>query len=346
MLYPMQLLSWLPTSPVFRPRINLDLGSQTTRLKLASGDIVSLPTRLLYHSTSETVLTVGDKAWSSLDKLPPLIEVIAPIKNGVVAYPELAQHYLRAVIKEHTPGGHSGIIIAPRTAVSVPSSLTPVERQVFLDVFQAAGLGKATLIPQAEAIYAGLFTTSKAPEQVSILDIGSQMTEMGLFSQGKCVIATSLNFGGDDYTQALIHLLHDEYQCVVGWLTAESIKKQYRELPAPTARSPKAQDYKIVVRGKGVLTGIPTTVSISGSLIRDAFIRVTQELVTEIKTFAAQVPPELLTSSLENGLYITGGGSLLAGVPEYVSQDLKTHFTLSKSPEEDVIRGVTFINRV
>lgn len=342
----MQLLSRLPTSPVFRPRINLDLGSQTTRLKLAGGDIVSLPTRLLYHPSTETVLEVGAKAWSSIDKLPPLVEVIAPIKKGVVAYPELAQQFLRAIIKEYTPGGQTTVLIAPKTAVSVPSSLTPVERQVLTNVFQAAGLGKADFISQAEAIYAGLFTSKKAPDQVSILDIGSQVTEVGLFSQGKCVISTSLNFGGDDYTQALMHLLHDEYQCVVGWLTAENIKKQYRDLPTSSAHSPKVQDYKIVVRGKGVLTGIPTTVSISGSLIRDVFAHVTQELITEIKTFIAQVPPELLTSALENGLYITGGGSLLAGVPELVSQELKTHFTLSKSPEEDVIRGVTFANRV
>jgi rod shape-determining protein MreB len=342
----MHFLSRLPVSLLFRPRINLDLGSRQTRVKIAGGDIVSVPTCLLYHPSSESVIEIGTKAWSSLDKLPPQVDVVFPFRKGVVAYPELAQQYLRAVLQEHRPRQNSGPIIAAKVAAGVPSSITPVERHMLQSVFKAVGLGRVTLIPKTEAIYAGLFTANAAPDQVSILDIGSQVTEIGLFNQGKCVISTSFDFGGDSYTKAVIRLLRDEYQCVIGWITAESIKKQYRALTTSGTSTQKVNDYKIVVRGKGVLSGIPSTVSVSGSLIRDAFALITQELIDEIKTFTAQVPPELLTAALENGLYITGGGSQLLGVSEMVSQELKTHFTLSKTPEEDVIRGVTFINRV
>ncbi len=336
--------SWhklLSLSPIVGAKLSFDLGSTNTRVMMGGKVVYHQPSCLLWHQPSASVVDIGTKAVQSLDKLPPAVKVIFPIRSGVVTDTKITEQYLKAVLTKILAKPRSWpVIMGLRAAVGVPAGQTPVERNILKTVLSNVGLGQTQYLAKPEAIYAVLQRQANKPSHVCIIDVGSHTTEIGIFYAHECVASTTIPIGGENYTQEVLTVLKEEAHCFVGWMSAEKIKQQYRGNLVATATHPKGEEYKIVVRGKDMLTGVPLTVALSSVHLRSRFAQVTEELQAEIKTFFNQIPPELLTATIEESVYFTGGGSLLSGMVEFITLDLKCHFSLSKDPFEDVVKGL------
>jgi rod shape-determining protein MreB and related proteins len=318
-----------------------DVGSFTTRVMLGSQLVYNQPTCLTIHQPTQTVVEVGTAAYGTLGKVPAAVEVVFPIKYGVISRPALATLYLRSVLKKVFADEHRWpIIFGLKATLALPAAVTPVEKNIWKETLQQAGITQVRMVPRVVAIQRAIADSSTAMRYRCVIDIGAQTTDIGLLSNSELIASTTIQMGGENYTQEVISLLRDEYQCEIGIQTAEKMKFQYRLGGELKAGGTKASDYKITLRGKQVASGVPTTISVASSLLRERFTEVTRLLIAEIQTFLAQAPAEVLTAALEDGLYLTGGGSLLPGVVEMLGQELKTHYSLAKHPQEDVVKGL------
>ncbi len=318
----------------------LDIGSFTTRVMVGKQLAYTQPTCLTIHQPTQSVIDIGSAAYATLGKVPVSVEGIFPVRYGVISRPLVGAAYLRALLKTlFADQNRWPIVFGLKVTLAVPASITPVEKNVWKETLQQVGVTQIRMIPKVIAIQRALAATGVHIRYRCIVDIGAETTDIGLLSDSELIASTTIRMGGANYTQEVLSLLKDEYQCEIGPQTAEKVKHQYRPTGETKADS-KPSDYKLTLRGKHVVTGVPTTVSVAGSLLRDRFKDVTHLLITEIQTFLAESPPEVLTSALEDGLYLTGGGSLLPGVVEMIGQELKTHFSLAKHPQEDVVRGL------
>ncbi len=320
----------------------LDLGSASTRVIVDQKVVYNQPTCVTFHEASQTLLTIGSQALLSRDKLPKSVRLVRPIEYGTVTEPLVAELYLKAVVQEISD--HLKVlpsILGLRGVLGVPALLTPVQNQMFQNVMKQAGFLGLKMVPKVEAIRAVLLKTSPTHAPLCLIDVGAQTTEVGLFFQDRLVHQTTIRVGGSTYTQEVLSVLRDEYECEIGWLTAEEVKSHFRNVPAQSGE--KTTDYKIAIRGKNLVTGSPLTVSVSSNLLQAHFNDVTQELIDELKFFLAQVPAELLTEALEAGLFVTGGGSLLPGVVEKIGDGLKSPFSLSAQPMMDVVKGLCLV---
>jgi len=337
--------SWqklLSMSPVVGTRISLDLGSSNTRIMVGDKLVYHQPSCLLWHPASETVADIGTKALQAVDKLPPAVQVLFPVRSGEITDTKVAELYLKSVLTKVLARPKAWpIIIGLRSMIGVPAGQTPVEKNILKTVLANVGLGSSTYFSKTQAINTVLLRQAHIRDHVCIIDIGGQTTEIGIFFGSECVASTTILIGGNTYTQEILAVLKEEAHCLIGWFTAEKIKHQYRGNLISTPASTKTEEYKTIVRGKDMLTGVPLTVSLSSSHLRKRFALVTEELQAEVKNFFGQIPPELLTATMEESVYFTGGGSLLSGVVELITHDLKCHFSLSKDPLEDVARGLS-----
>lgn len=332
-----KLKSWLHPSQWY-----LDIGSAFTRVMVDHKLVFNQPTCVAFHDSSQTLLNIGTQATLSRDKLPKGVRLVMPIGYGTITEPVVAELYFKAIVQEVSD--HLKVlpsILGLKGVIGVPALLTPVENHMFRGVMKQAGFLGLKLVPKVEAIRLSLLKTSPSHAPLCLIDIGAQTTEVGLFFQNRLVHQTTIRVGGTDYTQELITLLRDEYECEIGWQTAEEVKFHFRQ--GMSQAGEKSHDYKIAVRGKHLVTGTPLTVSVSSSLVQAHFNQLTQEMTDELKLFLAQVPAELLTEALEGGLYLTGGGSLLPGLVEKISDSLKSPFSLSTQPTLDVVKGLCLV---
>jgi rod shape-determining protein MreB len=337
--------SWLRTLPLpvfISQSLYLDVGSFATRVMVGQQLVYNQPTCLTLHQPTQAVLAVGTAAYATLGRAPATVEEISPIRYGVVSRPALINLYLRAVLKKMYADQHRWpIIFGLKATLGVPASITPVEKNVWKETLQQLGITQIRMVPKVTAIQQAVHHSGTSARHRCIIDIGSQTTDIGLLSDSELIASTTIRIGGENYTQEVLALLRDEYQCEIGMQSAEKMKYQYRAANEIKAGA-KPSDYKITLRGKHVVTGAPVTVSVASSLLAERFKEVTEMLITEIQAFLAQAPAEVLTSALEDGLYLTGGGSLLPGVVELIGQELKTHFSLAKHPQEEVVRGLVY----
>lgn len=328
-----QVPQWIKQS------ICLDLGSSMTRVMVEKRLVYQQPTCFTWHHTSQSIISLGQTALLSYDKTPSSVELVFPVKHGQISHPARAQAYLKAVLAQALKvEKRLPIVLGIAGTVAIPAATTPVEKHILKETLSQVGVTRVALMTKAEAIQAFLAKSEKSSQHLCLIDIGAQTVEIGLFTQGNCLMSTTVLIGGDTYTQEVVSLLKDEYQAETGWMSAERLKHQFKV----NVTTGKGTDHKMTVRAKQTALGIPTTVSVSSGLLQERFHLINQSIVSELQLFLAQAPAELLTSALEQGLYITGGGSLLSGLVEDISQQLKTHFSLSKYPQEDVIRGLIY----
>ncbi len=309
----------------------VDLGTANTLVYVRGrGIVLNEPSVVAINTRDGRPLAVGIEAKRMIGRTPGHIQAIRPLKDGVIADFEICEKMLRYFIHKV----HQRRWVKPRMVICVPSGITGVEQRAVQEAAEYAGARKPAYIieePMAAAIGAGL--PVQEPTGNMIVDIGGGTTEVAVISLGGIVASQSSRVGGDELDEAIIQYLKKEYSVALGERTAEEVKIQLG------SAWPLQQELNAEIRGRDLVTGLPKTVVLSTSEIREALEEPVAAIVDAVKVTLDKTPPELGADIMEQGIMLAGGGALLHGFPERLGHETGMPVRVAENPLHAVALG-------
>ena len=309
----------------------VDLGTANTLVYVrGKGVVLDEPSVVAMNTTTGEVLAVGHEAKRMIGRTPDTIAAIRPLKDGVIADFEATEQMLRYFIQQV----HRRRYFAkPRMVICVPSGITAVEQRAVKEAGYQAGARKVYIVeePMAAAIGAGLPVHEATGNMV--VDVGGGTTEVAVISLGGIVTSISVRTAGDDLDQAIIAWMKKEYSLMLGERTAEEVKMTLGSaFPLPT--EPDAE-----IRGRDMVSGLPRTVVVSSSELRQALEEPLHTIIDAVRTTLDQTPPELAGDIMDRGIVLTGGGAMLRGLDERLRHETGMPVHVAEDPLSSVAYG-------
>ncbi|GHT36395.1 rod shape-determining protein [Endomicrobiia bacterium] len=316
---------------LFSNDMGIDLGTASVLVFIKGQDIVLRePSVVAMERDTKRVLAIGTEAKRMLGKTPANIIAVRPLRNGVIADFEATEKMIRYFIKKVH---NKKTLLHPRIVIGVPSGITEVERRAVRESAEQAGAREVHLIdePMAAAIGAGI--PIQDPEGSMIVDIGGGTTEVAIVSLGGMVVAKSLDIAGDKMDEAVVQYFRRKYNLTVGENTAESVKMEIGSV------SPLDQELTMDIKGRDLLTGLPKTVNVTSEEVRNALEDPIRKIIEVVKNVLEETPAELSADLVDRGIILSGGGCLIKGLPERLSQETELPVNRANDPLTCVARG-------
>jgi len=323
-----------PILGMFSHDLAIDLGTANTLIFVKGKGIVldepSVVAVKMNGRGSKKVLAVGKEAKMMLGRTPGNIQAIRPMKDGVIADFEITEAMLRYFIRKVH---NRRTLVRPRIIIGVPSGITPVEKRAVRESAESAGAREVLFIdePMAAAIGAGL--PIMEPTASMVVDIGGGTTEVAVISLAGIVYIKSVRVAGDKMDEAILQHIKRFYNLLIGVSTAEVIKK------AIGNAFPGEEIETIEVRGRDLVTGIPKILTIDSDEIRHAISEQVKAIVEIVRSALEQTPPELAADIVDNGIVLTGGGSLLKNLDVLLREETKLPIIRTEDPLTTVALG-------
>lgn len=321
---------------LFSHDLAIDLGTANTLVMvLGKGIVIREPSVVARHKKSKKILAIGMEAKRMIGKTPKQIEAFRPLKDGVIADFDATEAMLHFYINKvhETPNSFIPKLPRPRVIVGIPSGVTEVERRAVQEAALSAGARKAYLIEEPMAAAIGAKLPISDARGSMIVDIGGGTTEIALISLGGIVLNKSFRIAGDEMDEAIIHHARLKHSLLIGAQTAEDIK-----IRIGSVFHTKEEKYE-VVRGRDLESGLPKSVKLSTSEVREALGNVVNQIVNAINEVVEEIPPELVSDVSEQGITLAGGGSLIQGIDKLIAQETKMPVWVADDPLDTVVRG-------
>jgi rod shape-determining protein MreB len=318
---------------VFANDIGIDLGTANTLIYVrGEGVVVSEPSIVAMDRGRNAVIAVGQAAKAMLGRTPGSIDVVRPLRSGVIADFEVAQTMLRELIERVQPRGR---LFRPRVVIGVSSCTTQVEKRAVREAALQAGAQAVYLVeePMAAAIGAGI--PIQEPSGHLIVDIGGGTTEVAVISLSGIVYCQSVRSGGDDMNDSITQYLKKHYNLLVGERRVEEFKLALGAA-RPTGEGPRT----LQVKGSDIVARVPKTITINEDEVREALYDAVGTIVETVRVCLERIPPEIAADMVDNGIVLTGGGALLAGLDDIIRKELYLPVTIAPDPLSCVARGI------
>jgi rod shape-determining protein MreB len=312
--------------------IGIDLGTATVLIFIKDkGVVLQEPSVVAMDQNSGKVLAVGSDAKLMIGKVPGNVVAARPLKDGVIADYTMTEVMLRLFIKKVTHGIER--IMRHRVMICVPSGATDVERRAVLEAALEVGAKEAYLIeePMSAAIGAGLEVAE--PGGNLVVDIGGGTTDVAVISLGGIVVSKSMRVGGDKFDEAIMRYTRRQFNLAIGEQTAEDLKVKIGTC------FPVGEDLSMNIRGRDLLQGLPRQITMTSADVMKAIEDSINSIISGIREVLELTPPELAADIIERGIVLTGGGALLRGLPELVTQQTEIETNVAESPMECVVLG-------
>ena len=318
----------------FSHDIGIDLGTANTLVYVrGKGIVIREPSVLARNKKTKEVLAIGTAAKRMMGKAPAAIEVVRPLKDGVISDFDAAAAMLTFYIKKvHESGNAMPKIPRPKVIIGIPSGVTEVERRAVADAALDAGAREAHLIEEPMAAAIGANLPIESPEGIFIVDIGGGTSEMAVISMGGIVLGKSIRIAGDEMDEAILAYVRLKYSLLLGQPTAEEVKIGIGSASA-------GKEKFAIVRGRDLESGLPKSVKLGSSEVREALSPIIQEIVGNVSDTLEETPPELLSDIMEKGIILAGGGSLFPGIDKMVTDATKMPVWIADDPLTCVVRG-------
>jgi rod shape-determining protein MreB len=317
-------MSWLRNLTGFGGRdMAVDLGTANTLVYVRGrGIVLSEPSVVAVDSRNGEVHAVGVEAKRMLGRTPGTIQAIRPLKDGVIADFDVTEEMLRHFIQRV----HQNRFAHPRVVVCVPSGVTGVEKRAVEEACLSAGARQAYLIeePMAAAIGAGLPVGE--PTGSMVLDVGGGTSEVAVISLGGIVVSESIRVGGDEMDEAIVSHCKHEHKLLIGQQTAEEVKLEIG------SAAPLPEEIATEIRGRDLVTGLPKTVMLTSTEVRNALEEPVSQIVGAVKDTLDRTPPELAGDIMDRGITLAGGGALLQGTDQRMRDECQMPAQLTESP--------------
>lgn len=320
---------------MFSQDLGVDLGTANTLIYVSGkGVVVREPSIVALHKKTKRVIAIGADARKMIGRTPANLVTVRPMKDGVISDYDTTLAMLSYFVKKiHSTPNKKFSIPRPRIILGVPSQVTEVERRALLDVAKASGAREAYLVeePMAAAIGAGV--AANEPVGSMVVDIGGGTSDMAIISLGGIVTGKSLKMAGDTMERDIINYVRFRFGLALGEKTAEEVKMLLGSAyPMPVEK-------QLVVRGRDLERGLPKSVKLTSTQIREALAPTVNTIVEAIKDTIEDAPPELAADISERGIVLCGGGALLYGLPKFISAETKMPVVVASEPLSCVVLG-------
>ena len=297
---------------IFERDIAIDLGTSNLLIYVrGKGIALREPSIVAVDKYTGRLLKVGQEAQKMLGRTPANIVAIHPVSAGVISDYEMTAAMLHELMGRVT----SFSLFKPRVLVTVPSSITGVEERNVIDAVIEAGARKVYLVESSVATAAGAGVDITRPDGHLVIDIGGGTTEIAVVSLGGVVECKSIKIAGDDFDDAIIRYVRRKHNVLIGKRTAEEVKISIGGL----LQRPEVgvED----VKGRCLLTGLPKTVRLTSTELIEAMAEPSQQILEAVHMVLENTPPELAADVAQNGILMSGGGSLAYGFDQIVQRD-------------------------
>ena len=312
--------------------IGIDLGTANTLIHVSGkGVVLKEPSVVAMDLEEGSPMAVGEEAKLMLGRTPGNIKAVRPLRDGVIADFDAAEQMIKTFIQKCSEGKG---LLAPRVVIGIPSGVTSVERRAVREA-GLAGAREVYLIdePVAAAIGASLPVTE--PVGTMIVDIGGGTTEVAVLSLGGTVVSESLRIAGDEINDSISVYLKKVHNMVVGERTAEKIKIKIGSA-FPDDDFDKTS---MEIRGLHLLSGLPRSITLTSGEIREAMSDPLNKIIEAVKRTLERTPPELAADIVDRGIMLAGGGALVRGINDLVTQETGIFTHVAEDPLLCVVNG-------
>lgn len=312
--------------------IGIDLGTANIIVcTKEKGIVIREPSVVTYSHTEDRVIAVGNEAKKMVGKTPYGITTVRPLCDGVIADFGLTLAMMKIFIKKAM---QSSIIARPKVIICIPYGITEVEKRAVENAAAEAGASGVFLIeePVAAAIGAGL--PLKQAHGNMIVDIGGGTTEVAVVTAGGVAVSNSLRVAGDACDKAISEYIRKKFNVLIGESTAEEIKCEIG------SAHPATDVGMLEVRGRNLATGLPSVFNIYSREIHEAIDEPITSITDIIKSTLEVTPPELCADIYDNGITLSGGGSLLSGMGALIKDKTGLPVYIAKRPLDCVAEGI------
>ena len=312
-------------------KIGIDLGTANVLVYVkCRGIVLSEPSVVALSTRDNRVKAVGADALAMLGREPESIEVVRPMRNGVIADYDITEAMLRYFIKKaSSPLGLS----KPEVMICIPAGVTTVEMRAVKEAAISAGARYAYLIREPLAAAIGANIPVAQPSGNLIIDIGGGTTEVAVISLNDIVVSTSVRVGGNKFDEAIASYVKRKYNVLIGERTAESVKIEIG------SALPLDRPLTMQVRGRDQVAGLPRTIEINSNEITEAIQEPLEAVVNATRMVLSETPPELSSDIIDKGMIMTGGGSMLRRINELLTEVTSVPCYVADQPANCVAIG-------
>ena len=303
--------------------IAIDLGTANTLVYVRGrGIVLSEPSVVAIDQNSGEVHAVGSEAKRMIGRTPASISATRPLRHGVIADFEVTEQMLRYFIRSV----HQSRFVHPRVIMCVPSGVTDVEKRAVEEACIGAGASRVHLIEESIAAAVGAGLPIAEPSGHIVVDVGGGTSEVAVISLGSIVVSRSLRIGGYEFDDAILGHLRRRHNLAIGAQTAEDLKFKIG------SAHPLDVELEAEIRGRDLVTGMPTSVTLTSEEIRAAVEEPLRAIVEAVKETLEETPPELAADISGKGIMLAGGGSLLRGFDQRLRKETLMPAYLADSP--------------
>lgn len=317
---------------MFGKRVGVDLGTANVLVYVkGKGIVIAEPSVVAVAQRDNTIVAVGNEAREMLGRTPGSIQVIRPMRDGVIADYLTTEAMLRYFL-----GRVMGRVsfVKPEVMVCVPAGVTGVEQRAVQDACEAAGARRpANVIPEPLAAAIGARIPVASPQGHMLVDIGGGRTEAAVISMYGIVVSESVRVAGDRLDDAIAAYVKRRYNLVIGDRTAEELKINIG------SALPVEEDLTYQVRGRDLISGLPKTVTVTSNDICQALQEPLQTMVGAVRSVLERTPPELASDIIDRGIVLTGGGAGLRYIDRLITQEIGIPAYIADNPMECVAIG-------
>jgi rod shape-determining protein MreB len=322
---------------LFSLDIGIDLGTANTLVNVRNkGIVINEPSVVAIEKKTKKVLAIGSEAKTMVGRTPGTIVAIRPLRDGVISDFDVTEQMLHYFIHKV----HERMVLRiprPRVVVGIPSGVTEVEKRAVFDATISAGAREAFLIEEPMAAAIGACLPVSDAQGSMIVDIGGGTTEVAVTSLGGIVVARSIRVAGDEMNEDIINYARQKYNLLIGEQMAEAVK-----IEAGSAY-PLDQEQVVTLRGRNLITGLPEAIDLSSVELREALRGSVNIIVDTVRQAIDETPPELISDLMEFGVALAGGGALLKGLAQRLTEETRMRVYVAEDPMSCVARGAGMV---
>ncbi|MGN7408160.1 MULTISPECIES: rod shape-determining protein MreB [unclassified Sporosarcina] len=316
---------------MFAKDIGIDLGTANVLIHVkGKGILLNEPSVVAVDTKTRELIAVGEEARLMIGRTPSNIQVMRPLKHGVIADFDSTEAMLKGFIDRLNV---KGWFSKPRILICCPTDVTSVEQKAIKEAVQKSG-GRQVFLeaePKVAAIGAGMDIYQ--PSGNMVIDIGGGTTDVAVLSMGDIVTSESIKIAGNTFDQDIIQHIKKNHKLLIGERTAETIKMTV------TSVFPDSHDEKMDIRGRDMVSGLPRTVTVDSKEITKAIEESIAWILHAAKNVLEKTPPELSADIIDRGIILTGGGALLRGLDQLLAEELKVPVFIADDPLGCVAKG-------
>lgn len=318
--------------------IGIDLGTANALVYIkGSGVIINEPSTVAYNKKTGMIIAIGGNAKGMIGRTPEHIKTDRPVVDGVISNFEIAGELINYLInKTERENKKKIMLIGPRVIIGVPTGITNVEARATRDAALDAGARKVYIVEEPIAAAIGSNLPVKDSKGTTIIDIGGGTTDIAVIALGGIVNSKKIVIAGDKFNRDIEEYIKEKYKLLIGENTAEFLKINIGSVVAK-------KDKFALAKGRDLVTGLAKEIKISSTDIKNAMKSSIDILLDSLKEVIETTPPEVLSDSLERGIYLSGGGAMIDGLDVLISKTIKLPVNIVEDPLMAVVNGTSII---